>query len=146
MPEQIVEIRGDGAFVRLHFSHRAYPEAQDYWDGNWVVTHIQAETAGFKADFTDQVHLGDVVRFYEQVLTMYTTLSGEATLAMLEEFLIVTGHMNTRGGLNWSALIAQPFRRSTQLRFEFQSDQSYLPHLIQQLESTLVEFGVRGRP
>ena len=146
MPEHIIEIWGNGAFVRLGFSHRAYPEAQDYWDGNWVVTRIQAETQGFKADFTDQVHLGDVVRFYEQVIKLDATLSGEATLAMMEEYLTVTGTLDIRGGLNWSAMLAQPFRRDNQLQFTFRADQSYLPELIQQLEGVLIEFQIRGRP
>ncbi len=145
MPEHSIDIRGDGAFVTLNFHHRAYPEAQDYWDGNWVTTRIQAETRGFKADFTDQVHLGDVVRFYEGVMRLHATLSGEATLAMMEEFLIVTGKLDVRGDLHWSVMLAQPFRRDNRLQFTFQADQSYLPALIQQLESVLVEFQVRGR-
>ena len=146
MPEHVIEIRGDGAFVTLDFHHRAYPEAQDYWDGNWVVTRIQAETQGFKADFTDQVHLGDVVRFYEEVMRMHATLAGEATLAMMEEYLTVTGTLDVRGGLDWSAMLAQPFRRDNRLQFTFRADQSYLPDLIQQLESVLAAFEVRGRP
>lgn len=141
----MIEIRGDGTFVRLGFSHRAYPEAQDYWDGNWVVTRIQAESQGFRADFTDQVHLGDVVQFYEQVMSLHATLSGEATLAMMEEYLTVTGTLDARGGLHWSAMLAQPFRRDNRLQFTFWADQSYLPALIQQLENVLSEFEVRGR-
>ena len=146
MLEHIIQIRGDGAFVMLDFHHRAYPEAQDYWDGNWVVTRIRAETQGFKVDFTDQVHLGDVVRFYEEVMKMHATLAGEATLAMIEEYLTVTGTLDARGGLHWSAMLAQPFRRDNRLQFTFRADQSYLPDLIQQLEGVLVAFGVRGRP
>ena len=145
MSDHKIEIRGDGAFVRLTFSHRAYPEAQDYWDGNWVVTHIQAEAYGFRADFTDQVHLGDVVRFYASLLKMHATMSGEATLAMMEEFLIVTGKMEVRGDISWSAMVTHPMNRCTQLQFMFGADQSYLPELIQSLESVLVEFGVRGQ-
>ena len=146
MFKQIIEIRGEGAFVRLGFSHWASPEAQDYWDGNWVVTRIQAETQGYKANFTDQVHLGDVVRFYEQVMKMNVTLTGEATLAMMEEYLTVTGTLDARGCVNWSAMLAQPFKRDNRLQFAFHADQSYLPELIQQLEGVLMEFQVRGRP
>ena len=146
MPEHIIEILGNGAFVTLNFHHRAYPEAQDYWDGNWVVTRIQAETQGFRADFTDQVHLGDVVRFYEGVMSLHTTLSSEATLTMMEEYLTVNGTLDARGGLDWSVLVTHPHQRNTQLQFMFRADQSYLPALIQQLEGVLVEFQVRGRP
>lgn len=146
MPEHIIKIHGDGAFVTLDFHHRAYPEAQDYWDGNWVVTRIQAATQGFNADFTDQVHLGDVVPFYEQVMKMHATLTGEATLAMMEEYLTVTGTLDARGGLDWSAMLSQPFRRDNRLQFTFRADQSYLPDMIQQLEHVLTEFGVWGRP
>lgn len=146
MAERTIEIRGDGASLRLDFSQRAYPEAQDYWDGNWVVTRIQAEAHGFRADFTDQVHLGDVVRFYEDVLKLHATLSGEATLAMMEEYLIVTGRLDIRGGLLWSALLTHPFRRDNRLQFVLAADQSYLPGLTQQVEGVLTEFGVRGRP
>ena len=144
MPNHKIEIRGDGAFVSLDFSHRGYPEAHDYWDGNWVVTRIQAEVQGFKADFTDQVHLGDVVRFYEEVLKLNASLTGKATLAMMEEYLVATGTLDVRGSLDWSVLLLHPVKRDIQLQFEFQADQSYLPELIQQLEDVLIEFQVRG--
>ncbi len=145
MPEHTIEIRGAGAFVRLDFQHRAYPEKQDHWDGNWVVTRIQAEVPGFRADFTDQVHLGDVVRFYEEVLKMHVTLSGQATLAMMEEFLSVTGELDPRGALRWSARLARSFRSGTHLHLAWEADQSYLPELIRQLEEALIAFQVRGR-
>lgn len=145
MPEHKIEIKGNGVFVRLDFLHRGYPEAHDYWDGNWVVTRIQAEVRGFKADFTDQVHLGDIVRFYEEVLKLNASLTGKATLAMMEEYLVVTGTLDTRGSLDWSVLLLHPVKRDIQLQFEFGADQSYLPDLIQQLEDVLIEFQVRGR-
>lgn len=146
MPDHKIEIRGDGAFVSLDFSHRGYPEAHDYWDGNWVVTRIQAEARGFKADFTDQVHLGDIVRFYEEVLKLNTSLKGEAALTMMEEYLVATGTLDARGSLDWSVLLLHPVKRDIQLQFTFQADQSYLPELIQQLEDVLIEFQIRGRP
>jgi hypothetical protein len=146
MTEHLIEILGDGAFVTLNFHHRAYPEAQDYWDRNWVVTRIQVEAREFKADFTDQVHMGDVVRFYEDVIKLHANMSGEATLTMLEEFLTVTGKMDVRGGLDWAATVLHPRRRDIQLCFTFRADQSYLPELIQQMEKLLTEFGVRGQP
>ena len=146
MPDHKIEIRGDGAFVSLDFPHRGYPEAHDYWDGNWVVTRIRAEARGFKADFTDQVHLGDIVRFYEAVLKLNASLTGEATLAMMEKYLVVTGKLDVRGSLDWSVLLLHPVKRDIQLQFTFQTDQSYLPELIQQLEDVLIEFQIRGRP
>lgn len=36
MPDYKIEIWGGGAFARLIFAHPGYPEAQDYWDRNWV--------------------------------------------------------------------------------------------------------------
>jgi len=145
MSEHMIEIRGEGTSVRLDFQQRAYPKAQDYWDGNWVVTRIETEAQGFRADFTDQVHLGDVVRFYEEVMNLHVTFSGEVTLAMMEEYLTVAGRLDARGGLHWSVLIKHPVKRNTQLQFTFRADQSYLPELIQQLENVLIEFQVRGR-
>ena len=146
MPDYKIEIKGGGAFIRLDLSHRGHPEAHDYWDGNWVVARIQAEVQGFKADFTDQVHLGDVIRFYEEVLKLNASLTGAATLAVMEEYLVVIGTLDARGRLDWSVLLLHPVKRDVQLQFEFQADQSYLPELIQQIEDVLIEFQVRGQP
>ena len=109
-----------------------------------MVTRIQAEVQGFRADFTDQVHLSDIVRFYEAVLKLNASLKGEATLAMMEEYLVATGTLDVRGSLDWSVLLLHPMKRDAQLQFKFRADQSYLPELIQQLEGVLIEFQVRG--
>lgn len=141
----LIEIRGHKARLTLQFQHRAYPEAQDYWDGNWVATRFRAEMPGIVVDFTEQVHLGDVVRFQEGLQQLLVASSGQATLAMMEEYLTVTGTLDTQGKLHWAAWITHPYRGGARLEFEMAADQSYLPALLGQVDDVLTEFPVRGR-
>jgi hypothetical protein len=76
--------------------------------------------------------VGDYSTFLEQLESLYSQLSGTATLVSLEGFtLSLVG--GGGGGIGVSAVIVGEHVPSIQLTFEFSLDQSYLPPIMRSI-------------
>jgi len=106
--------------VRLSRSHEAselgYP------------TLIEVRAGPFTGSVYDD-SVGDYSRFLEQLESLYSRLSGTATLGSNEGFrLSLVGRGG--GGISVSAVIIGEHIPSIKLAFEFPLDQTYLPPII----------------
>jgi hypothetical protein len=135
-----------GAFqLRVH--RRQFPDAEDRWDGNWLVVtaeHVQADaTVIVTGPILDAVGLE---RFRDELAVVHHTRAGEATLASPEPNLHVrVGPPDRRGRLRLRVEIT-PDPAVQGHWFETEIDQSQLPPAILQLERVLERFPVRGLP
>jgi hypothetical protein len=41
--------------VSMHVTRREFPEASDYWDGNWVYATIQIRAGAFRETFASRL-------------------------------------------------------------------------------------------
>lgn len=79
---------------------RQFPNAQDYWDGNWLrVTAYSSYPNSNVQARGPIVHLGEVYGLSETLKRLYKSLSGQAALKCIEPNLDVlleagsTGHI-----------------------------------------------------
>lgn len=79
-----IELSGLG----LWFHHRQFPEAQDYWDGNWLITTAicSAEGAHVWVNGPD-VHLSEIEQWAEETQAVHTGTRTEASLECIEPAL-----------------------------------------------------------
>ena len=73
-----------------------------------------------------------------------TDLAGEIVWSAVENFLDLTAVMDKLGHIHWSVTFTQYYSTPATLRLEFDSDQSYLPALIDQLDAILTSVVIAG--
>ena len=141
-----VEIRGEGALIRLSIFGYERPDATEYWDANWLRSKVLVSISGFRADFPCACHSPELERFRDSLQAMSEALSRSADYSPMEPSLVLRAVIDTNGAIDWECTAEHPLGIGATLRFRFRSDQSYLRELIAQLSAALREFPVRGEP
>ncbi len=134
----------EGLHIWVH--GREFPEAHDYWDGNWLNVTIYYGTHNAQVWTSGPVmHLPGLARWLEACERMYQTLSGEASLTYIEPALAVKLQIDKQGHIVSTVEITPDFIAQEHI-FRFEVDQSYLPGLIRGCQDVLTTFPVRGLP
>ncbi|HUI35778.1 MAG TPA: hypothetical protein VLX67_09650 [Stellaceae bacterium] len=131
------------AGLQIWVHGRQFPNAQDYWDGNWlnVTAHCGAEGADVWIS-GPRVHLSEVLRWRDEAVEMHRTLSGKAELSCMEPELAVELKMASLGHVAMIVRIT-PNLMAQQHSFEFTIDQSHLPGLLRGCGQVLQEYPIR---
>jgi len=132
--------------LSLWVAGRQFPDASDYWDGNWLVIRARMEAPGATVQCEGPIlTASDVERFRNELAVASATLAGEATLAGLEPELTVRLQVQRLGQVKVEVEIT-PEHLSQLHRFTVDLDQSYLPAVISSCDAVLDRFPVRGSP
>lgn len=125
---------------------REFPDASDYWDGNWLVVRAEMKASGALVECGGPILMtGDVERFRDGVAEMFTTLAGEAALEELEPGIKLTLRMRGKGHVE-GVVDMTPDHLNQQHRFNVEADQSYLPALVSSCNAILGRFPVTNAP
>jgi hypothetical protein len=68
-----------GEQLSIHVTRRAFPEASDYWDGNWVYATIRLRAGAFRAEYEALLRTDELASFRDQLGTLHAALNGSAT-------------------------------------------------------------------
>jgi hypothetical protein len=134
------------AGLSIWISGRRFPQADDYWDGNWLV--LRATMKGVGSVVTTEGSIlttMDFERFRNDLTAMHETLSGDASLAGYEPNLALKLKSTDLGRIDGEVQITGD-HLSESHRFEFGIDQSYLPELIASCGAVLERFPIVGKP
>jgi hypothetical protein len=132
--------------LSIYVGGREFPNASDYWDGNWLIVRASMEAKGARVDCAGPIlRTTDFKRFRDELRIMAETLAGTATLSGLELELNVVFKMVSRGRMEVEVEIT-PDHLTQSHNFSMELDQSYLPPLITFCESILEKFPVMGAP
>jgi hypothetical protein len=137
-------IEGNETKIAIEVLTQSYPESTDYWEGNWLNAIIESEIPGFVAKFGFQLRTDEIKDFADQLKAMDQQLKGKAALYNLDGYIEIVGTMEESGIVGWSAKLCYPAGNGATLRFEFQSDQTHLQQLIQELDGIISVFPVIG--
>ena len=126
----------------LWVDQRQFPDALDYWDGNWLMVRARMEASGARVECAGPVLMTtDIKRFRDQLAAMALSLSGEATLTGLEPELNVVLTMQKMGQMEIVVEITADHLNQDH-RFTVAADQTYLPEMIRSCEVILDQFPV----
>jgi hypothetical protein len=122
---------------------RQFPDATDYWDGNWlnVVAHCSDGGASVTVNGTI-LHLGEIAAWLKDLTKMSDLLGGTAELPAIEPNLklkLICDHLGHIQAECWIT----PDHLKQQHRFTFEIDQSYLPGLIGECNTILQRYPIR---
>ncbi len=137
-----IELHG----LQIWIHGRQFPNADDYWDGNWLRVTAHCGTHGADVWTTGPIlHVPDFVRWLADLETMNQSLSGDANLVSLEPELSVELTMTQFGHVSMRVEIT-PDNMTQEHSFQFELDQSYLEGVIESCRRLITEYPVRGKP
>ena len=131
------------ADLRVWVHGRQFPDALDYWDGNWlrVTACCSNPNSSVQAD-GPIVHLGELVRLCATLKQLYESLKGQALLKCMEPNLGVSLTASSNGHIDVRISIT-PDQMTEEHVFKDTIDQTYLPPMIAACEALLTLYPVR---
>ncbi|MBM4385593.1 MAG: hypothetical protein FJ091_19765 [Deltaproteobacteria bacterium] len=131
------------AGLRVWVHGRQFPDATDYWDGNWLRVTGRCNYPGSSVRVHGSIiHLGELVGLLRGCERLLQTLSGRAELACIEPNLRVELEAKTGGHID-VAISITPDHMTKKHSFNDAFDQTYLPPIISACKRILERFPVR---
>ncbi|HZT57207.1 MAG TPA: hypothetical protein VFA21_01145 [Pyrinomonadaceae bacterium] len=133
------------AGLQVWIHGRQFPDADDYWDGNWLNVTARCSSSGADVLTSGPIlHAPDLTRWLAALEEMGRTLSGGADLVSLEPELSVEMKMETLGHVAVKVEIT-PDHMTQEHTFRFEVDQSYLKPLIEDCRRVVAKYPVKGK-
>jgi hypothetical protein len=124
---------------------RQFPDAEDYWDGNWLSVRALVEAPGAMVRAEGPLVLAqELARFAKQLEKINATLSGEAELRCMEPNLEIAIQCGSLGHVAAKIKIT-PDHLTQSHEFKFDLDQSYLGPLVIGCKGVLSRWPVRSQ-
>jgi hypothetical protein len=124
---------------------RAAPDAQDYWDGNWLRAQVEVVAGAFRGRVTEDVRAEEVADFTGQLAQLLDTFQGTAQFRTMEHWLELTITSDRRGHLTLSSELRDEPGLGNTLSFSLEYDQTYFRPMLDGLRETAERFPVVGR-
>jgi hypothetical protein len=123
---------------------RQFPEATDYWDGNWLNVRARVEAPGAVVEVDGPfVSVPELASFAKQLEALHATVVGEAGLRCLEPNLEIAIRPGSRGNVV-AKIMVTPDHMTQSHEFEFDLDQSYLGPFLDGCKHVLSRWPVRS--
>jgi hypothetical protein len=129
--------------LKLWVHGRQFPNADDYWDGNWlsVTAHYHRHQSSVVAD-GPFLHLGELWGLYQGCLRMHASLKGEAALECIEPNLSLKLTAGPTGRIQVETTIT-PDQSTESHSYINEIDLSYLPAINAALASIFNEYPIK---
>jgi hypothetical protein len=136
-----------GDCVIIEVAARMHPNADDFWEGNWLVSPIAIRVGGFRGNIDAYLRVEELVRFRDQLSSLHASLKGGAVLESLEERITLLVAVAPSGQLTVTGRVSDDPGIGNELAFEIDGlDQTYLPPMIESLSAIETAFPLLGSP
>jgi hypothetical protein len=136
---------GDHCVVRV--LGRLHDGADDYWDGNWLMSSVDLVVGPFRATVPASLRADELATFRDQLSELYQSLAGVAVLDSMEEWLHLAVSVTSSGAVEVTGKARDRLGRANELLFHIEDlDQSDLPGIIEALDEVGTFFPVVGHP
>lgn len=141
---RLVVGRLSGEHLSIRPLRRRFPDAQDYWDGNWLDAEITLRVGAFRGAYEAQLRTDDFSRFRDALRRLYDELTGDAAFLSLEQWLRLRLVGDGRGHIAVTCDAMDAAGLGNRLTFNLELDQTELPQMLRDLEAILRDFPVKG--
>lgn len=139
--------RPESDHLSIRVLGRMHAGADDFWDGNWLVTPVEIVLGGFSGEVVAALRAEELHSFKDALEAVYASLEGEAVLESMETWLTVRVAIDRLGGLLIAGRIRDRLGSGNELTFKIDGlDQSDLPAVVEALDEVLSLFPVLGTP
>lgn len=130
--------------LRLWIHGRQFPDATDYWDGNWlrITAYCIYPHSAVRIQNDACVRLDELAGLLSGCERMYSTLSGKAELQCMESYLAVELLASTNGHVEVKLSVTPDHLKETH-EYEDEIDQSFLPGIIRSCQAILTKYPIR---
>ena len=137
---------GDSEREYLSVEILAYerPASGEYHDDNWVVANVSLSVGGFQGRFGATFLTEELVRFRDEVSTLYSSLSANARFNTLEEQLTLSLTGNGRGSVALNGIAIDRAGDGNRFEFRLSLDQTYLAESLRGLNEIIASYPVRA--
>jgi hypothetical protein len=132
--------------VAIEVTRREFPEAADYWDGNWVYATVRISVGAFRGEYEALLRTTEFASFRGGLARLQADLKGEAAFESMEEWLQMNVTGDGRGHFVAKCEARDEPGTGNLLRFELHFDQTELPLVIATVDAVLAAFPVKGSP
>ena len=131
------------AGLKIWINKRQFPDADDYWDGNWLYVTAFCDSFGSQV-WTEGpiIHLSEIEHLLKGMENLYHTLQGEAELPCAEPNLSVKVSLDRLGNGTLTVQIT-PDHMTENHEYIFEVDQSYFPKVISELKTILEIYPIK---
>jgi hypothetical protein len=130
--------------VAITVTRREFPEAADYWDGNWVYATVCIRAGAFRGQYEALLRTTEFASLREGLARLHADLKGEAAFESMEEWLQMKVAGDGRGHFIAKCEARDEPGTGNRLRFDLHFDQTELPNVIAALDAVLAAFPVKG--
>lgn len=142
MPEVLIGPAG-GDHVSIQVMGRMHPGADDYWDGNWLISPFEVVAGGFRAEIGAGLRAEELKNFRTELEVMEASLKGKAVLDSMEGWLKLQIVIERLGTLRVTGTALDRPGDGNELSFSIDElDQTYLRQVIASLLRVEVVFPV----
>ena len=134
------------AHVSVSPSRREYPEATDYWDGNWIYADVTVVAGAFRGSFEANLRADEFERFRDQLRPLRESLVGRAVFDPMEPWLRIEIEGDGKGHFRAACRAADAPEVGNVLAFGVEFDQTELPGILKGLDAICEAFPVVGAP
>jgi hypothetical protein len=129
-------------FIKITVVDRSSPNAQDFWDGNWLNVKTSILAGNFTANVDGQLRVDEFVTFQKELLTLHKSLTGHAKFETMEHWLKIVLLGDGKGQISLEGEVSDNYENT--LRFELILDQTFLPGILEELNQIIQAFPMRG--
>ncbi len=130
----------------VHVTRRERPEANDYWDGNWVYATVKVAARAFRGEFEAQFRAEEFVLFRDKIHVLYETLKGGAKFETMEGWLAIDIQGDGKGHFHAACMAVDEPGIGNRLTFGLDFDQTEVPEILRGLDAICAAFPVVGKP
>ena len=133
------------AGLSLWVRGREFPDAQLDWDADWINIRVVVEAQGARVVLIGPwLRSAELDAFTRELVVMRESLTGSAHLDSIEPMLDVEMAFSDSVGHLRATVLITPDHLTQNHRFDFELDQTFLDHLIEQCRRVLEAFPVLG--
>ncbi len=118
-----------------------FPDRTTHWGGYDAIADIEMSVGNLSANSKFYLSTGNIFTFYEELKECYEKLSGKAIFESYEKNLNFEVIFELTGKIRIAGNFIENHHSQNELKFELQSDQSYLPQTLLQLSKIVRQYG-----
>jgi len=143
MTSEMVEIgEKSGNYICIKVNSRCYPQATDYWDGNWLNAEIHVRYDTLQTKVQANLRSDEFNSFFKELEPMCESLKGTAKFKAMEEWITMeidgdgTGTFIMKGSVKGLSGVRK------KVDFSIPFDKTELAKIIYQIKDVLRKFPV----
>ncbi len=136
------EVKGDNGFLKIEIKEvYGFPDETSHFGGYECRADIEIKIPSYHVKGNFHTSTGEIFQFYEELSKCQIKLKGEVEYQTLENNLEIRVKYNNMGRTEITGKFQQSMGISNCLKFEINSDQSFIKYTVDELETIVNKYG-----